>query len=71
MVIWNVLGCRGKMQETIKEMEQLGIDTASITETKKIGSGSEVIGNYLHFCSGVPKENKKKERIFFTNSQKV
>ena len=34
MATWNVQGCRGKMQEIIKEMEQLGIDIASITETK-------------------------------------
>jgi exonuclease III len=52
--------CRGKMQGIIKEMEHLRIDIASITEIKKIGSESEVIGNYLHFYSCVPKENRAK-----------
>jgi hypothetical protein len=47
MATWNVQGCRGKI---IKKMEQLGIDIASIMEINKKGSGSEVIGNYLHFC---------------------
>jgi hypothetical protein len=51
------------MQGIIKEMEQLRIDIASITEIKNIGSGSEVIGNYLHFYSGVPKENRAKKGV--------
>jgi hypothetical protein len=38
MATWNVQECRGKIQEMIKEMEQLRIDIASITETKKKGS---------------------------------
>jgi hypothetical protein len=56
MATWMVQGCRSKIQEIVKEMERLGIDIASITETKKKGSGSEIIGNYLHFYSGVPEE---------------
>ena len=60
MATWNVQGYRGKMQEIIKEMEQLRSDIASITETKKKGSGTELIGNYLHFYSGVPKESRGK-----------
>jgi len=67
---WNVQGCRVKMQEMIKEMEQLRINIASITETKKKGSGPEVIGNNLYFYSDVPKENGE-ERSLFTNQQKL
>jgi exonuclease III len=63
MATWNVQGCRGKMQEMIKEMEQLRINIASITETKKKSSGTEVIGNYLYFCSSVPKENRAKRGV--------
>ena len=44
-------------------MEQLRIDIASITKTKKKGSGSEVCGKYLHFYSGVPKENSAKRGV--------
>ena len=51
------------MQEIIWEMEQLRINIASITITKKKGSGSEIIGDYLHFYSGVPKENKTKRGV--------
>ena len=51
------------MQEMIKEMEQLRTEIASVTETKKKGSGSEVSGNYLHFYSGVQKENKAKRGV--------
>ena len=54
------------MQEIIKEMEQLRIEIASITETKKKGSRSELCGNYLHFYSGVPKKKRGKERGVFT-----
>ena len=61
MATWNVQGCRGKMQEIIKEMEQLIINIASITETKKKCSGSEVTGNYLHFYSGVSKKTGRRE----------
>jgi hypothetical protein len=51
------------MREIVKEMEQLGIDIASIMEIKKKGSGSEITGNYLHFYSGVPKENRAKRGV--------
>jgi exonuclease III len=63
MAAWNVQGCRGKMQEIIKKMKQIKIDIVSIKETKNKGSGSEVIGNYLHFYSGVPKENRAKKGV--------
>jgi len=43
---------------------------ASITETKKNGSGLEVIGNYLHFYSGVPKENRAKRGVSLLNHKK-
>jgi hypothetical protein len=51
------------MQEIIKEVEQLRIIIESITETGKKGSQSEVIGNYLHFCSGIPKEKRAKRGV--------
>ena len=63
MATWNVQGCIGKMREIIKEMEQLRTEIASMTETKKKCSGSEVCGNYLHFYSGVPKENRAKRGV--------
>jgi hypothetical protein len=62
-LLGNVHRCRGKMQAIIKEVELLRIVIASITETKKKVSGSEVVGNYLHFCSCIPKENTAKRGI--------
>jgi hypothetical protein len=70
MATWNVQGCRGKMQEIIKEVEQLRINIAAITETENKGSGSEVIGNYFNFCSGVPKENRAKRGISLKKKKK-
>ena len=63
MASWNVQGCRSKMHEIIKEIEQLGISIAFIKETKKKGSASEAIGKNLHFYSGVPKENRAKRGV--------
>ena len=65
MATWSVQGCRGKTQEIIKEMEQLRTEIESITETKKKSTGSEVCGNYLHFYSGVPKENRAKRESLY------
>jgi hypothetical protein len=53
------------MQEIINEMEQLTINLASITETKKKNSGSEVTGNCLRFYSGVPKETRRREEWLY------
>jgi hypothetical protein len=52
-------------------MEQLRIHIASIRETKKNGSGSEVVGNYLQFYSGVPKENRAKRGVSLLIHKKV
>jgi len=34
-----------------------------LTETKKKGNGIEILGHYLHFCSGVPKEKRAKRWV--------
>jgi len=35
----------------------------TLTETKNKGNGVEILGPYLHFYSGVPKE-KRKDYLF-------
>ena len=45
-------------------MEELKQDITILTETKKKGNGVEILGPYLHFYSGVPKERKKQREDF-------
>ena len=41
-------------------MEELKQDITILTETKKKGNGVEILGPYLHFYGGVPKEKRAK-----------
>jgi len=56
----NVQGIRNKTAEIIKGLEKLKQDITILTETKKKGNGIEILGPYLHFYSGVPKEKRAK-----------
>lgn len=58
MATWNVQGVRGKVQEIVKQVEEMDVDKVVLTETKKKGQGLEEIGNYLHLYSGVKKEER-------------
>lgn len=60
---WNVQGSRGKMPEIISEIDKLKIDIITLTETKRKGNGSEMIGNYIHLFSGVPKDSRAKRGV--------
>jgi len=53
----NVQGIRNKTGEIIKGLEE-SQDITILTETKKKGNGVEILGPYLHFYSGVPKEKR-------------
>jgi hypothetical protein len=55
---WNVRGLSEKMNEVINGPITYKIDIAAITETNKEGKGSENVGKYDHFYSGVPKDNR-------------
>jgi hypothetical protein len=60
-------GTRNKKGEIIKCLEELKQDIAILTNTKKKGNGVEILGPYLHFYSGVPKEIKSIARsIYFS-----
>jgi hypothetical protein len=39
------------------------VDVAAITESKKKGVGNSIIGEYLHFWSGVDKYKRAKSGI--------
>jgi len=40
------------MKEIIREINIIKMDVAVLTETKKKGTGSETLGNYIHFLLG-------------------
>jgi hypothetical protein len=44
-------------------LEELKQDITILTETKKKGTGVEILGPYLHFYSGVPKEKRAKKGV--------
>ena len=59
----NVQGIRNKTGENIKGLEELNKDIMILTETKEKGNGVEILGPYLHFYSGVPKEKRAKRGV--------
>ena len=60
----NVQGIRNKTGEIIKSLVQLKEDITTLTETKRKGNEVEILGPYLHFYSGFPKEKRAKRRVF-------
>lgn len=60
---WNIKGLRTKQTEVIREITKFNLDIVALTETKKKGSGNEIIENYVHFYSGVKKENRAKAGV--------
>ncbi|KAJ4426091.1 hypothetical protein ANN_26900 [Periplaneta americana] len=60
---WNVQGISGKLVEVVKEIDSLEMDIVILNETKKKGKGQELIGNYIHFWSGVPKSERAKSGV--------
>jgi len=56
----NVQGIRNKTGEIIKGLEELKHDITILTKTKNKGNVVEILGPYLHFYSGVPKEKRAK-----------
>jgi len=48
------------MEEIIRELNIIYMDVVVFTETKKKGTGSETMGNYIHLFSGVKKYEKFK-----------
>lgn len=60
---WNVQGLSRKMNEVIYEMKRYNIDIAVATETKRKGQGSENLGDYDHFYSGIPKDKRAQQGV--------
>lgn len=60
---WNVQSINKKINEVILEIKRLDIELAVITETKRKGQGSENLGEYDHFFSGVPKTSRASKGV--------
>jgi len=60
---WNVQGCRNKLEEIIGEINIMKMDVVVLTETKKKGTGSETLGNYIQLFSGVKKYERAKTGV--------
>lgn len=58
LATWNVQGIKQKIEIIVSELEELDIDIIALTETKKKGSGTNIIGKYVHIFTGVPKERR-------------
>ena len=60
---WNVQGIRGKMEETTSELGKLKMDVIGLTETKRNGTGSEIVGGYVQLHSGVSKDRRAERGV--------
>lgn len=63
MATWNIQGLNTKKREVFQELEKLKVDICVLTETKKKGKGNEMIAEYIHFYSGVKKEERAKRGV--------
>lgn len=60
---WNIQGIAGKIELIAKEAKNLNMEIIALTETKKKGSGTDIIGDYIHIYSGVPKDHRAKRGV--------
>jgi exonuclease III len=60
---WNVRSIRNKISEVTKELREMKVDVAALTESKKKGVGNSIIGEYLLFWSEVDKSKREKSGI--------
>lgn len=60
---WNVQGLSQKLNDVISESKNANMDIVVLTETKKKGVGSENLGQYDHFFSGVPKDKRAQQGV--------
>ena len=60
---WNVQGIRGKMEGITSELGKLKMDVIGLTETKRKGTGMEIVRGYVHLCSRVPKDRRAERGV--------
>ncbi|XP_045462178.1 uncharacterized protein LOC123672208 [Harmonia axyridis] len=59
------------MTEITAEMERLRINILALTETKRKGYGTEIVGKYVHLYSGIPKECRAKRGVSILEDKKL
>ena len=60
---WKVQGIRGKMEEITSELGKLKMDVIGLTGTKRKGTGSEILGGYVHLYSGVSRDRRAERGV--------
>jgi len=60
---WNVHGIRGKMEEITLDLGKLKMDVIGLTETKRKGTGSEIVGGCVHLYSGVSRDRRTERGV--------
>ena len=56
---WNIQRIAGKIGLIAKKAENLNMDITALTETKKKGNGTDIIGEYVHVYSGYRKYTER------------
>lgn len=60
---WNVRGLTHKLPELERELTQMNIDIAALTETKKKLKGSQELDKYIMIYNGVEQNNRAAARV--------
>ncbi|GJQ87439.1 hypothetical protein Trydic_g19204 [Trypoxylus dichotomus] len=60
---WNVQGLKTEQMEVFQEIRKAEIDVCVLTETKKEGTGNEIVAEYIYFYSGVQKHSRTKTGV--------
>lgn len=68
---WNIQGLKNKRELIVKDMENLKMEIIALTETKKKGTGTEIIGEFIHFYSGVPKDQRARRGVSILINKKL
>jgi hypothetical protein len=58
------------MEEIIREVSTIKMDVVVLIKTKKKGAGTETLGNYIHFFSGVKKYERAKRGVLVLINKK-
>ena len=60
-----------KMEEITSELGKLKMDVIELTETKQKGTGSEILGGYVHLYSGVSKDRRAERGVSILTKKKL
>ena len=58
------------MEEITSELGKLKMDVIGLTETKRKGTGSEIVGGYVHLYSGVSEDRRAERGVSIRKAMK-